>query len=194
MEKEKLIRAKEILRKMANGINPLNGEQIESSSFLNDQRMIRCLYFVQEVLNMAIEGKMGTNTKKPSDFIITAEEKSRVKLPPGKIGVNEFARSVNKVIDLNRSKKLSGAEINKQLKKMGILSEQLLADGKKRTILNSKSSHYGIETEKRNYNGNEYEMVLFGESGKKFLLDNLEEIMQFDQPAHFPADADEQLM
>lgn len=47
----------------------------------------------------------------------------------------------------------------------------------------------GKRKTKRNYNGNEYEMILFNEAGKKFLLDNLEEIMRYDQPAPAPADA-----
>jgi hypothetical protein len=175
---EKLANTKEILRKMANGINPLNDEQIRSDSFLHDPRMVRCLYFVQEVIDSAIEGQLRTDIKKPAEFVITIEEKNRIELPQGRIGVNEFAKCVNKVVDLNKSKRLSGMEINKRLKKMGVLDEEALPDGKSRTVLNARSFDYGIESEKRNYNGNEYEMVLFNETGKKFLLDNLEEIME----------------
>ncbi|HET6418982.1 MAG TPA: hypothetical protein VFG19_02430 [Geobacteraceae bacterium] len=179
-DKEKLARAKEILRKMANGINPINDEQIGGDSFLHDPRMVRCLYFVLEILDCAIEGPIRTGVKKPSAFVITIEEKKRIELPQERIGVNEFAKCVNKVLDLNRSKTLSGMEINKKLKKMGILGEEALPDGKKRTVLTARSYDHGVETEKRNYNGNEYEMVLFNEKGKKFLLDNLETIMEID--------------
>ncbi len=179
-DKEKLLRAKEILRKTANGINPFNDEQIGGDSFLHDPRMVRCLYFVLEVLDCAIEGPIRTGLKKPSVFVITTEEKKMIELPQDRIGVNEFAKCVNKVLDLNRSKTLSGMEINKKLKKMGILGEEALPDGKKRTLLTARSYDQGVETEKRNYNGNEYEMVLFNEKGKKFLLDNLEKIMEID--------------
>jgi hypothetical protein len=178
LEKEKLAKAKEIMVKMAGGINPLNGEQIENGSFLNDPRMVRCLYFIQDVLQIAIDGQLRTSAETPAGFFITPEEKEGVQLPQGKIGVNEFAKCVNKVIDLNKSKKLTGVEINRRLKKMGVLSEQALDDGKKRTALNEKSHEVGIETEKRNFNGNEYEMILFNDTGKKFLLDNLEKILQ----------------
>lgn len=67
-------------------------------------------------------------------------------------------------------------EINRQLKKMGILSEESLEDGKKRTIVNDNSKNYGIETVRKNYNGVEYDMVCFNDMGKQFLLDHLEEI------------------
>lgn len=178
LDKDKLVKAKEIVRKMAAGINPLNGEEIEDGNLMNDPRLVRCFYFIEEVLQTAIEGRLGTNEGAPEVFMITPDEKGRIQLPQGKIGINEFAKCVNKVIDLNRSKKLTGVEINRKLKKMGVLGEQHLDDGKKRTTLSEKSLDFGIETEKRNFNGSEYEMVLFNDAGKKFLLDNLEKIME----------------
>ena len=60
---------------------------------------------------------------------------------------------------------------------MGILSEAETTDGKKRMTITDKSSQYGILSETRTYNNNEYEMVVFNEQGKKFLLDNLEDIV-----------------
>jgi hypothetical protein len=178
LEKEKIAKAKEFVQKMAGGINPLNGEQIENDSVLNDPRMVRCLYFIQDVLQAAIDGQLRTGNVMPEDFVITSDEKAKVQFPQGRIGVNEFARCVNKVIDLNKSKKLTGVELNRKLKKMGVLSEEMLDNGKKRTALSEKSHEYGIDTEKRHFNGNEYEMVLFNEAGKKFLLDNLDKIME----------------
>lgn len=89
----------------------------------------------------------------------------------------------HQVIDINRSLKLTGVELNKRLKKMGILTEQPGEKGKTRTAINAKSKDYGIEMEKRSFQGNEYEMVLFNETGKKFLLDNLEMIMKEEETA-----------
>jgi len=180
LEKEKIVKAGEILNKIANGVNPVNGAPIDADCFLQDPRIIRCLFFVQQVLDKVVDGSIKTGHKKSAQFIITAEEKSSVQFPPGNIGVNQFARSINSAIDLNRSRKITGAEINKQLKKMGILAEELLADGKKRTIVNDNSVKYGIVTEKRSYNGVEYDMVCFNETGKKFLLDELEKILEYD--------------
>jgi len=72
---------------------------------------------------------------------------------------------------------LTGTEINKQLKKMGILGEEKLDNGKTRTVTNEKSHDYGMEMEERSYNENKYEMVVFNDWGKKFLLENFEKIM-----------------
>lgn len=112
------------------------------------------------------------------EFRITPEQKERVVFTPGKIGVNEFSRCVNLFIDLNISKKLTGIELNKKLKKFGILSEEDTEDGRKRTVINANSAKYGIESEKRTYNGVEYDAVVINDNGKKYILDNIEAIMK----------------
>lgn len=174
---EKIEKAKNVLQTIAKGVNPLTGEIIEEDSFLNDVRISRCFYFVAEIMDNVINGAYRTNGNKLSQFIITPEQKQKVEFPEGKIGVNEFSKCVNLQIDLNRSKKLSGVEINKRLKKMGILSEVATLDGKTRTTANQKSSEYGLETEKRTFNGVEYDMVVINDKGKKYLLDNIETIL-----------------
>lgn len=180
LDKEKISKAKIILEKMANGINPINGEPINDESFLQDPRMIRCLFFISGVLQEVINsnGKVLKSTK-PQSFSITKEEKMQVVIPDRNIGITEFTKCINSVIDLNRSKKLSPVEVNKQLKKMGILGEEITEKGNKRTVINEKSKEYGIEMESRNFNGKIYDVVVFNEEGKKFLLENLEDILNY---------------
>lgn len=178
-EFDKLTKAKAILEKMANGINPMNGTQIEEENFLCDPRMKRCLLYVCGVLDGEIDRELDNISKQLPDFVITPEEKRRVILPEGKIGISEFVRCINSVIDRTRSKKLTPVEINSQLKKTGILGEEKGESGKPRTVLTEKSGKYGIETERRTANGKDYDAVVFNEKGKKFLLDNLEKIMDY---------------
>ncbi|MGE5583578.1 MAG: hypothetical protein ACM3X9_13750 [Bacillota bacterium] len=173
---EKLSKAREVILKMANGVNPLTGESIEKEHFLQDPRIIRCLFFIADSLKQQQEGAVYRN-RRSNSFIISAEEKKQVQFTEGKIGVNEFSKCVNRVLDLTRSKKLTGVELNKRLKKMGLLAEEQTPDGKTRTTVNNQSLDYGFETELRNYNGNEYQMVLINDKGKRYLLDNLEIIM-----------------
>lgn len=177
---ERIIKAKKILQKIAGGINPINGEEIEKESFLHDPRMIRCFGFVAELLDDEIGYRRSGRRPGPESFNITLAEKESIRLPERGIGVNEFARCVNEVIDLTRSKRLTGAIVNRQLKKMGILSEETTQEGRKRTIVNDNSHNYGIQTERRNYEGNEFDMIIFNDQGKKFLLENLEKIMSHE--------------
>lgn len=43
------------------------------------------------------------------------------------------------------------------------------------------SAKYGIHLVKREYNGVEYDQVVYDDQGKRFLLDNLERILAGDQ-------------
>ncbi|TCL62282.1 hypothetical protein EDC14_102625 [Hydrogenispora ethanolica] len=178
---EKIVMAKLVLEKIAGGVNPLTHEAIPQDSFLNEPKIIRCFYFVAEILDQVARGAYRSGGGKPAAaFVITPEQKQRLQFTPGKIGVNEFAKCVNLSLDLNQSKKLTGVELNKRLKKLGVLSEESGPDGKTRTITNQKSLDYGFESEKRSYNGAEYTMVVLNEKGKRYLLDNLESIMAME--------------
>src|SRR5690554_4786746 len=175
-EFEKIEKAKIILKKIADGTNPINGEAIEGDILLNYPRIIRCLYFVTEVLDNVIKGEY-TN-RKANDFIITEEEKAKVTFTEGNIGVNEIAKCINQQLHTLVSKKTSGYSINSGLKRMGILSEAINDEGKKRTTINDKSHFYGFHLEKRNFNGLEYEIVVIDDKGKQFILDNIEDIVK----------------
>ena len=176
-DKEKVLKAREVILKLANGEDPINKEQISSDSFLSDPRMIRYFFFVAEVLE-AVSRQRNKNIPAPTEFIITSEEKEKVVFPEGKIGVNLFSSCINDVLDLNRSKNLSGAALNRQLKNLGILSEEKTRDGKTRTIINEKSAEFGFESITREFEGRSYEQVMINDKGKKYLLENLEDIMK----------------
>lgn len=175
-EVEKVQKAKGIMQKLAEGINPLNEERIENSEFLCDARMSGCFNFITEVLDNVIKHRNESQSR-DLKFVITPEQKGKVSLPEGKIGVNEFSKRINECLNLDVSKRLTGVELNKRLKKLGVLSEEQLEDGKTKTVTNEKSAGYGFELERKKYNGVEYDMVLINNEGKRYLLENLESIM-----------------
>ncbi len=84
---------------------------------------------------------------------------------------------MNLCLNPEGSKRLTGVELNKRLKKLGILAEESTEGGKTRTITNERSAQYGFEMGRKSYNGIEYDMVLINDAGKKYLLENLETIM-----------------
>lgn len=176
IEVEKIEKAKEIMYKVARGVNPLNGEQIQDDGLLKDAEILRCLNFVSDVLDNITKGNY-KNRNTPSQFVITPEQKCKIALPEEKIGVNGFAKCVNLCINQVESKKLLGVELNKRLKKLGVLAEENTENGKMRTITNEKSFQFGFEMAKKRFNGVEYDMVLINDIGKRYLLENLEVIM-----------------
>ena len=63
---------------------------------------------------------------------------------------------------------------------MGILSEIKNDDGTRRTAINETSHNYGFIEIERNYNGRKYFQVVANDIGKKFILDNIEEVLSKD--------------
>ncbi|MCX7747455.1 MAG: hypothetical protein N2645_11300 [Clostridia bacterium] len=173
----KMAKAKNVLLKIVEGINPVNGNPIENADFLKDQRIQRCMIYVAEVLGRAIrDRKYDTRA-----FVITEEQKMKISLPEGKIGITQFVKSVNTFVDLTISKKLTAVNLNRQLKKLGILDEVITEKGKTRTYVNENSYQYGIEVETKTFEDRSYEMIVFNEAGKKYLLENLEMIMGYEE-------------
>lgn len=173
-EKKQIQSAKDILQKIANGINPVNGESISNESFLNDPQIIRCFYYISQILEGILNGVF---TKRVSgSFHINEEQTKTVVLPQGTLGVSAFAKCINDALDIS-NKKLTGMELNKKLKQMKILGEEKDSEGKAITVINDNSQRYGFEVEHRSFNGREYDKIVINDKGKKYLLDNLEKIM-----------------
>lgn len=114
-----LQKSKMVLEKIAKGVNPISGEAIDEVSFLNDPGVIRCFYSMAEVLENVMNGTMDPPVARPQAFVITPEQKTKVVFPPVNIGVNEFSKCINACLSPGLSKKLTGAELNKRLKKAG---------------------------------------------------------------------------
>lgn len=179
-ERERIEKTREVLVRLARGTNPLTGEAAGQESLLNDPCLIRSFYDAAEVLENVLKGVYSKKRQVP--FAISPEQKGRISLPDRKMGVNEFSKCVNAVLDLN-GKMLNGVELNRKLKLKGILGEGTNADGKTVTVINDDSHRYGFEMEHRSRNGMEYDMILLNNDGKKFLLDHLEELMNLEVPA-----------
>ena len=182
-EIKKLIESKNLLLKIASGINPLDDTPIQDERFLHNPQVIRPLFYLTDYISNNVEGT-NRSRRKPKQFTITNERLELVDLPAGSIGINQFAKYVNAVIDSTISKKITGAMINKKLKEIGILSEEADEEGHRRTIINDRSEGYGIESVTRKFNGREYQKVIFNEVGKKFSLKNFIELMVENKYSH----------
>lgn len=170
---ELITKAQEILREIAQGINPFTKEAIEESNFVNNPKMIRCFIFCADMLDRAKVPPKNTNT----DFIITKEQKEKILIPSDTIGFTQFTNIVNENIDQFISKKASPHKIIVSLKNLGILGEIVNDNNKKVTITLPNSEEYGFITVHKTFNGNEYDQVMANRKGQKYLIDNLEMLM-----------------
>ena len=60
---------------------------------------------------------------------------------------------------------------------MNILGETVNSEGIAVTTINEHSNKYGFELEHKVFNNREYDMVVMNDTGKQYLLENLETIM-----------------
>jgi hypothetical protein len=139
--------------------------------------MIRCFSYIVSVLTDNIEGNYstGSKSKKRKSFYLKVEELEQVVMPEGKIGINDFCRALNKVIDTTKRKGLNGAKLNKYLKEIHVLAEIVTEDGHKTTTVTEESDKYGISTVERNFSGRVYDQIVYSDEGKKFLMDIVKE-------------------
>ena len=178
INKDSLLRAREIILKIANGEEPYTDKPFESADFLKDPRIIRCFIFVAEVLEKSSHEIIGSQPT-PQSYVITEKELSEIILPEGNIGVTAFCKAVNDIIDPYKSKKLTGVVINNKLKKLGILSEKK-TEKNKITVTNHNSEEFGFVTERKIFNGREYEQVTMNDKGKSYLLKNLIDLLSVE--------------
>ena len=76
-ELETMQRAKMYLDKLAQGIDPISGQEIPNDSVLNNVRLARCFFYVSGILDQVIanDGRVISGEK---NFYITQEEISRL--------------------------------------------------------------------------------------------------------------------
>lgn len=102
---------------------------------------------------------------------LSEEEKSIVVFEGGNVNISSIVRSLNKV--LHPSQKLTTAKFNNYLCDRGILNKD-----NNKTVVNKDSMKYGIEGNiKVNKNGEEYKAIEYTDTGKEFILENLEWIL-----------------
>ena len=76
-ELETMQRAKMYLDKLAQGIDPISGQEIPNDSVLNNVRLARCFFYVSGILDQVIAngGRVISGEK---NFYITQEKISRL--------------------------------------------------------------------------------------------------------------------
>lgn len=53
-ELDKLKRARMYIEQLANGIDPITGDELSDDTILNNIRLSRCFFYISEILQIAI--------------------------------------------------------------------------------------------------------------------------------------------
>lgn len=168
------------VERIADGCNPVNNISLENDSVLNNPNIIRCMYFIKEVLEEV----------KSNDGVVRSTNRKMATVPFPKEILEEFVYKEDKsithvlnqlyepVIGMN-IKKISAAKVTAILKDEGYLSEEKnLATGKLRKVPSDKGNELGIYLVDREFNGQVYQSVTYNKSAQEYVLDLIRKMLE----------------
>ena len=182
-EIEKIEYAKLFIDKLANGINPLNDEQIPDDDIVNNVRLSRCFFYVSSILEEVIR-KGGFNKrhrrKEKEPFTITYEERSKFKYSQEPLTRTQIAEQLNILGFKEDSQKFSIKRLTNWLSLKGFIGEFEDPQGKKIKIATKEGNEAGITLVERNGKYGVYELLVFDINAQHFIIDNIDDILSYE--------------
>lgn len=161
-EQAKLDVAIKYVERIADGCNPVNKEPLSKDDVLNNPNIIRCMYFIKDILEEVrnnggiVGGKRGKESQEPFPIEIL----DQFAFLKDKSITHVLNQIYEPIADLN-VKKVSVTKITAVLKEEGYLAEELNPEtGKTRKVPSEKGKELGIYAVEREYNGRIYQSVI----------------------------------
>jgi hypothetical protein len=174
-EMDKLRLAKEYLDKLAVGAHPLTGEQLPEDTVLNNVELVRCFFFVSDILRQVIEKRGRVKITGVKQFALTEEDRSRICLFDWPVAISILVRSINEAVSDLNMKKLLPTTVTAWLVEQGYLKVVEDARGRHKDVT-PKAREIGIFTEERISTHGPYLAILYDRRAQQFILDNLDNI------------------
>ena len=150
---------------LANGIDPVLNMPANADTLRNEQ-VIACFEYISDILERDI-CNIKDDMKKNNDFFITDEQIAELNIRQNDLKVSEISNEINRVTEVNKTKKMSAVWINNWLEAEGYLCKSDLNS----RISNEKGKQIGITTERRKAkDGNEYYINLYSPQTQKFSI------------------------
>ena len=188
-ELEIMQHAKNYLDKLAQGIDPLTGQEVPEDDVINNVRISRCLFYVSDVLRQVIENggiqvKPVKNSEKPP-FTLSLEERGRYPFGDWPVTASVIAQRLNELAASETMQKLKTTSITKFLLQSGLLFEEEGSSGRKNKRPTEAGRKLGISTAQRMGQNGEYTAVVYDREAQQFILDNLDAIIAINTaPLH----------
>lgn len=180
LDKEKLYTAKLYMDKLANGMNPFDGQDMPEDEFLNDVRLCRAFTLASDVLEQVIENgcRVSSHNKvRKIPFRITEEQISTIVITEEPVGISVIATRIRKVLDDN-VKSLSSLTISNWLEAEGLLT-RVTKNGKMMKIATEDGNMLGIYTKEMVYGDKHYHKTLYEMNAQVYIISNLDMIAKF---------------
>lgn len=180
IDMKKLETAIVYLKRIAEGNNPINNLPADEDSVLNNPNVIRCMFFVKEVLEEVKRnnGYIGKKAKKSEKLDFPIEVLGSFSYKEDK-SISKVVEQINEAVDENVYKKVNYRTITQWLKLNEFLQEEHNSELNKTITLPTETGiKLGIRTEKRsNSRGVEYMLVIYGKQAQEYIVQNIEKIL-----------------
>ena len=174
-ELEKLERARQYIEQLANGVDPISGQELLEDSALNQVRLSRCFFYVADVLGQAVIREKKAAKIPLLPFALPEELRVQIPIEPSAM-IKRFTDSINALVDLTLMHNLKTTAITGWLVDQGYLREDLF-NGKRRKVATDKGRAAGITDEPRQGQFGSYTATLYDENAQRLMIAHLDEII-----------------
>lgn len=165
-------KAKEMIDKMANGINPITGEYLAETDCVNNVRISRCFFFISDILRQVLE-RGGLAPKKKIPFFISEDQLQNFRYSDEPLFLSEIARRINELTGNPDMKKITYVDISAYLMDEGYLTYATQSDGKTVKLPTIKGEESGMHREERMINGYQRLLTRYDRSTQNLILSSL---------------------
>lgn len=176
-ELETLIRAKEYIDKLSNGINPLTDEITDENDLINNVRISRCLFYVSDVLEKVIAAggitAVAEKRNRRRGFYITEEQRAQLTVFDCNVYAKDIVDRINELTAENGAKKFQAKWITAFFLSIGMMK---IVDGTKRAT--ESGEELGIITKQRFSDKiGTYWVNQYTPDAQQFIIDNIDAIV-----------------
>ena len=160
------------VERLADGCNPVNNVPLENEDILNNPNIIRCMYFIKDVLEEVRRngGLIGGKAGKAPTFPFPIDVLDEFAYTEDKSITHVLNQIYEPIADMN-VKKISVTKVTAALKEEGyLLDEPNPETGKTRKIPSEKGKQLGIYLVEREYNGRMYESVTYNKNAQEYVV------------------------
>ena len=172
--------AKMYLDKLAQGIDPISGQEIPNDSVLNNVRLARCFFYVSGILDQVI-ANVGRVISGEKNFYITQEEISRLQPSQEALRITQFADRITDGVHDPARKRLKATTITNWLIEKGFLEKRVDEAGKSKRLPTAAGEQLGLSVREMQGKAGLFQAVYYGANAQRFILDHLMDILREEQ-------------
>ncbi len=187
IDTQKLDTAILYLQRITEGRNPVNNMPADDDSIINNPNVLRCMFFVKEVMeavkaNNGYIGKKETSSKKTAKLGFPIETLSEFKYTGDK-ALTRLMEQLNEKIDETKYNKLSYRPIRDWLIDNGYLERVQKVEGEKAEVVpTEKGFEIGITKEfRKDPAGKVFTYVNYGQKAQEFVVSNIAQVLDGEE-------------